>query len=170
MANVILSLLMIAGGVALLLSPQEALFVVALALGFYFVAYGLHTLVYYLTMARHMTGGLTLLFIAVISIDIGSLVLAFSSKPHASIMLYLVGYNMFTGVLAIARARESKALESRWKASLARGIVNVALGVACLVFIGSDQIVTAIFCFGLFYNAGVRLARSLRPTEIIYIP
>ena len=168
-ANVIIGLVMIAGGVALLLDPQGALFLIALVLGFYLVVYGTYTLVYYLTMARHMVGGLSLLFIAVIAIDLGTIVLTFSDEPRLSIVLYLVGYNAFIGAIAIARAIEAKKFASPWKATLAHGIVNIALAVACLVFGSFDQIVIAIFCFGLFYNACVRLSSAFKPAEIIYI-
>lgn len=160
---------MILGGIALLLDPQDALLLVAMVLGFSLVIYGLHSLVYYITMARHMVGGLSILFIAVIAIDLGSLALAFYDQPRLSIVMYLVGYNAFTGIVAIARAVESKLFESRWLLTLAHGIVNIALAVACIVFIGSDQIVIAVFCLGLFYNAIVRLVSAFRPTEIIYI-
>ena len=167
--NVLLALAMMAGGILLLLDPENALFLVAFVLGCSLVAYGAYSLVYYITMARHMVGGLSVLFIAVIAIDLGSLALAFYAQPRLSIVMYLVGYNAFTGVVAIARAVESKVFESRWMLTLVHGIVNIALAVACLAFINSDQIVVAIFCFGLFYSACVRLVSAFRPTEIIYI-
>ena len=167
--NLALSLVMIACGILLLLDPQDGLTIVALVLGFALVAYGVRTLVYYITMARHMAGGLSLLFIAVIAIDVGSLALALIDDPKLSIALFLVGYNAFTGILAIARGIESKLLGSRWVLSVLHGLVNIALAILCLVFIGSDQIVIAVFCFGLFYSAAVRIATALKPTEIIYI-
>ena len=117
-ANAVLGLAMIAGGIALLLDLKNALFVVAVALGLYLVAYGVHTLVYYVTMARHMAGGLSLLFIAVIAIDLGSLALVFSDEPRLVIVLYLVGCNAFRGAVLVARAVEARKLESRWKATL----------------------------------------------------
>lgn len=167
--NVLLALLMILGGVLLLLDPKNALLFVAMVLGFSLVVYGVRLLVYYITMARHMVGGLSILFIAVIAVDLGSLALAFYDQPKVSIIIYLVGYNAFTGIVAVARAIESRIFESRWLLTLAHGLVNIALAVLCLVFIGSDQIVITIFCFGLFYNACIRLISALKPTEIIYI-
>ncbi len=169
LGNVILALLMILGGIALLFDPKNALLLVAIVLGLSLVVYGLRLLVYYATMARHMVGGLSILIIAVIAIDLGSLALAFYDQPRVSIIMYLVGYNAFTGIVAVARAIESRLFESRWKLTLAHGLVNIALAVLCIVFIGSDQVVIAIFCIGLFYNACVRLVSALRPTEIVYI-
>ena len=168
-ANLLLSLLMIAGGVVLMLDPENGLPLVALVLGLALMIYGIHKLVYYITMARHMVGGLLLLFISVIAIDISVFALTQIEDPRLSIVLYLVCYNAFTGVLAIARAVESKIFKSRWLPSFIHGVINVVLAVLCLVFVGSDQIVIAIFCFGLFYNAFARLVSAFKPTEVIYI-
>ena len=168
-ANFALSLLMIVCGVLLLFEPRDGLVIVAAVLGIAFVIYGLRKLVYYLTMARHMAGGLSILFMAVIVLDISVFALAIIADPRISIVLYLVVYNLYTGVLAIARGVESKLFESRWALSVLHGLVNIALAVLCVAFVGSDQIVVAIFCIGLFYNAVVRLVSVFKPTEIIYI-
>lgn len=168
-ANLALSLLMIACGVVLLLDPEEGLFAVAFVLSLALVLYGARMLVYYVTMARHMVGGLSLLFMAVITIDIGAFALTIIEDPRLSIVLFLVSYNAFTGILSIARGFEAKSLESSWMLSVAHGLVNIALAVLCLMSIGSDAIVIAIFCLGLFYSAVVRLVSVFRRTEIIYI-
>lgn len=160
---------MVAGCILLLCFPDDAPTLVAFALGIWLLASGLGRLVYYFTMARHKVGGLLLLFIAVIAIDIGGFVLLLSDQPKLSIVLYLVGYNAFTAIIGIVRVVESKMIDARWKASLFHSIVNLVLAVACLVFIGSDQIVIVIFCVGLFYAACVRFANAVRPSEIIYI-
>ena len=168
-ANFFISILMIGCGVELLLDPKGGLHVVAIILGLAIVVYGARKLWYYLTMARHMAGGLSVLFIAVIALDIGSFSLLLSGDPKIAIVMYLVCYNMYTGVLAIARGIESKLFNSPWKASVLHGIVNIALVALCLAFVGSDQILIFVFCIGLFYSAGVRLISVFKPTEIIYI-
>ena len=167
--SIVLSLLMVAAGILLLADPKEALMYVALVLGLWLLLSGIRRLVYYFTMARHMVGGLSLLFIAVIALDIGGLSIMLLDQPKLAIVMYLVGYNTFTALVGIVRVVESKMIDSRWKASLLHSIVNLVLAVSCLVFIRSDQIVIAIFCIGLFYAAGVRFVRAVRPTEIIYI-
>ena len=168
-ANVALGLLMIACGIVLLVDPQDGLVVVAAILGFALVAYGARKLVYYITMARRMAGGLSLLFVAVVALDLGSFALVLIGQPRLSIVLFLVGYNAYAGVIAIARAVESKMFASHWMLTFAHGVMHLALVVACLVFIGSDQIIIAIFCFGLFYGACARLVSAFKRTEIIYI-
>ena len=165
----LIGLMMIICGVALLLAPKDGLVFVAYVLGFAIMIYGVRMLVYYLTMARHMTSGLSVLFIAVIVIDVSVFALALVGDPKLSIVIYLVGYNMLTGILSIARGIESKLFGSSWIPNVLHGIVNIALAALCVTFVGSDQIVIIIFCIGLFYSAAERIVTAFRPTEIIYI-
>ncbi len=168
-ANLCLSLLMIACGTTLLLQPQSGLVVVACVLGIALVLYGIEKLVYYITMARHMTGGLSVLFIAVIATDIGIFAAAVISSPQLAIALYLISYNLLAGVLSIARGVESKLFGSPWVMHVVFGLIDIALAILCVSFIDSDEILIWVFCFGLFYSACVRLVSVFRPTEIIYI-
>ena len=160
---------MIACGIVMILQPQEGLLVVAFVLGLALLLYGVKKLVYYLTMARHMTGGLALLFIAIVAIDVGVFAVAVIDNPQLAIALYLITYNALTGVLAIARGIESKLFESPWVLSIVHGLVNIALAALCVAFINSNEALILIFCIGLFYSAGVRLVSVFKPTEIIYI-
>ncbi len=167
--NFLIGLLMIVCGSYLLVDPKNGLFAVALVLGLAIMLYGLRKLIYYLTMARHMAGGLSLLFIAMIALDISVLALVIVEDPRLSIVLYLICYNAFTGILSIARGVESKLFGSSWVPSVIHGLVNLSLVALCIAFLGSDEIVIYIFCANLFYNAGVRIVSAFRPTEIIYI-
>lgn len=167
--NIILSLLMIAGAILLLSAPHEGIVLAAIVLSMWLLITGVQRLVYYFTMARHMVGGLMMLFIAIIAIDIGGFSLTLIYEPKLSIVLYLVGYNVFTAIIGIVRVVESKMIDAHWKASLLHSIVNLMLAVACLVFVSSDEIVLAIFCIGLIYSACVRCVRAVRSTEIVYI-
>lgn len=168
-ADLILGLLMIACGFILLLEPKGGLLVVAFVLGLAVSLYGVRKLVYYITMARFMTGGLSVLFIAIIAIDIGVFAVAVIDSPQLAIALYLVCYNVLTGVLSIARGIESKLFGSPWVLNIAHGLVNIALAALCIAFENVDEAIILIFCIGLFYNAGVRVVSAFKPTEIIYI-
>lgn len=160
---------MIGCGLLLLFEPEDSLLFVSIVLGLALVVYGAHKLWYFGTMARHMAGGLSILFIGVIALDIGGFSIAVIGDPRLSIVLYLVCHNMYTGVLAIARGVEAKLFGSPWKLSVVHGVVNILLVVLCIAFVGSDQTLIAVFCLGLFYNAFVRLYNTFRRTEIIYI-
>ena len=168
-ANLILGLLMIACGFVLLFDPKNGLLAVAFILGLAISLYGVRKLVYYLRLAHLMAGGLSVLFIAIIAIDIGAFAVAVIDSPQLAIALYLICYNVLAGAIAIARGIESKLFGSPWVLSIAHGLVNIALAVLCIAFASSDETIILIFCIGLFYNAGVRVVSALKPAEIIYI-
>lgn len=168
-ANLILGLLMIVCGIILLLEPKGGLLVVASILSIALSLYGVRKLVYYIRTARFMTGGLSVLFIAIIAIDIGIFAVAVINDPKLIIALYLICYNVIAGVLSIARGIESKLFGSPWIMEVVFGVVNLALAGLCTAFASSEETFIWIFCIGLFYNAGVRIVSALKPTEIIYI-
>lgn len=167
--NVILGLVMIACAADLLVDPQDGLLAVALVLGLCLVLYGARMLVYYVTMARHMAGGLSILYLAIMALNMGSFSMVLAHAPQVFSIVYLVGYNALTGIIAIARGLEAKKFESRWKPSIAHGAINLSLALACIVFAGQERVVIGIFCVGLVYRACVRIANALRPTEIVFI-
>ena len=160
---------MILFGAILLLNPQDGLHVVALVPSLALMLYGLEKLVYYIRMAHHMTGGLSLLFIAIIAFDVGVFAISVNNNPQLAVAIYLICYYILSGVLSIARAIESKLFASPWASSVVRGVVDIALALLCVSFINSGESIIWIFCLGLFYGAGVRLVSVFKPTEIIYI-
>lgn len=168
-ANAAFSILMIVCGVILLLNPKDGMIIVASILGLAVSLYGVRMLVYYVRMAHHMTGGLAVLFIAIIAIDIGAFAAAVIDSPKLAIALYLICYNTLTGVLAIARGVESKLFGSPWILHVVHGLINLGLAVLCIACVNSDETIIWVLCIGLFYSAGVRLVSAFKPTEIIYI-
>ena len=168
--NLALSLLMIVCGLVMLLNPQGGVLAVAYVLSIALLLYGAEKLVFYVRMARHMTGGLSLLFRAIIAIDVGLFAVAvILESPKLAIALYLIAYNALTGFLTIARGVESKLFRAPWVSNIVLGLASLALAVLCIMFINSDETIMWIFCIGLFYSAGVRLVSAFKPTEIIYI-
>ena len=170
LANLVLGFLMIACGIVLLLNPQGGVIVVAAILSAILLLYGVGKLVYYISLARHMTGGLTVLFMAIIAIDVGAFAVAVVvDNPLLAIAFYLSTYNTISGFLSIARGIESKLFGSPWIMNILLGLVSLALASLCTTFINSGETIIWVFCIGLFYSAGVRLASAFKPTEIIYI-
>ena len=167
--SLISGLLMIACGLVLLLQPSNGLLAIACAMGISLILYGVGKLFYYIRLAHHMTGGLSVLFMAIIAIDVGVFAAAVIDNPQLAVAVYLIIYYAISGVLAIARGVESKLFGSPWLLKVLDGVTNLALAALCIAFIRSDEIIIWLFCLGLFYNAGVRLASAFRPTEIIYI-
>ena len=167
--NLILSLLMIAGGVALLLVPQYGVFALAVILSLALLLYGIEKFVYYIRMAHHMAGGLSVLFIAIIALDVAVFAVTVVDNSKLAVALYLICYCAVAGVLSIARAVESKLFGSPWIPNILQALVLLALAGLCVSFISSDEIIIWVFCLCLFYCAGERLVSVFKPTEIIYI-
>ncbi len=167
--NMILSLLLIVGGIALLLVPQIGVLVVALVLSACLLLYGVGKLLYYIRLAHHMAGGLILLFLAIIALDVAVFAVAVIDNPKLAVALYLICYCAVSGVLSVARAVESKLFGSPALPLVLQALVCLALAALCIMFINSDVAIIWIFCICLFYNAGVRLVSVFKPTEIIYI-
>ena len=134
------------------------------------LAEGVHSLIYYITMARHMVGGQLQFYKGLFMLDIGLFFLTMNDPPTATIMLYLLIGNVIAGVIDVLKARESRRLGSNWKISLATGIINVVSGIACVFCLGSPAILVYIYAAGLFYTACLRILSAFRKTAIIYIP
>ena len=149
---------------------EDALTFISLILCISLLLYGIRMFIYYFTLARHMIGGISILFRAVIIFDLGLFALNLSNLPLFYIMLYLAAINGFSGVVNIMRARESKNLDSPvWKLNLFQGILNVTMAVLCLVFIRSIQIASYIYAFGLFNSGIIRIIQAFRKTESVYV-
>ena len=167
--NAIFGTLLAASGILLIFSPRLGLPIVALALGVALISYGIRKLVFFFTMARHMVGGMTLLFVGIIALDMGAFALTLIDDPRISIVLFLIGYNGFLALVNAVRAMERRKLEMSWKPSLVRAVVNLLLALACLVFIGWQDVLIVILCVSLFYLAATRLSDAFHRTDIIYI-
>lgn len=170
LANVFISLLMIAFGAILLLNPaEEALVVALLALAFVLMFYGIHMLFDYLTLSRHMVSGKVMLYIGIITLDMGVFSLSIYHASKTVVLLYLLGCHAITGATSIARAIESRMHDSPWKLMLSQGIVSIVILIACLRNMNNPTALIYILSAWLFYSALMRLVNTFKSTEIIYI-
>jgi len=168
--NILIGLLMILGSIILIAFPEDGLLIVAGVLSLSLFIYGIKTLIYYLTMARHMVGGRIILYIAVIVLDFGMFTMMMTNIPKMYIALYLLAIYAFSGAIDILRALEAKKYQSSaWKLKLISGIINIVIAILCVVFIGSTNMIVYLYCAGLIYSAVVRIATAFRKTAIVYI-
>ncbi len=171
--NIIIGLVMIAGGVWLFYDPVNGLKVVAVVLSISCTLIGFQTLLYYLTMARHMVSGKVLLYRGMIFLDVGLFTTAMINNARIYIVLYLAVLHGFYGIVDILRSRESKGVGNPgWKWSLISGLTNLLLAVAVVVgglYINSEEVVAYIYAAGLIYTACIRIAGVFRKTDIVYI-
>ena len=160
---------MIAFAIVLPFKPESGLMAAAAVLGISLTVYGIRKLVYYFTMARHMVGGLMILFAGIIAFDMGAFSCTLLSHPRIIVVLYLVSGNVLAGVTSIMRALEARGLDSSWRPALVRGIVWLSHALCCLLFIGSDFSIVVLYSLGLLYAGITTVASAFKRTDIIYI-
>lgn len=166
----LLGLVMIIGAVLFARDPLWALPVITSIMAFTLFFYGIRMLVYYVTLARHMTGGLRILFRAVLLFDFGTFALFLSDIPLLYVMLYLVAIRGFSGVVHILRAREAKRLGApSWRLNCLNGVLNVIMAVLCLLMIRSTKTAVFIYAFGALYSGGIHIIQAFRKTTSVYI-
>lgn len=167
--EVLIGLAGIACAILMMLEPNFGYALVALFMSISLTLSGIERIGYYLTMARHMVGGRTVLYLGVLMFDMGLLAGRLAKTPQLFIMAYLLGCHLFSGVVSIMRAREQRSFEAPWKLTLAEGIANVLVAVSCIVFLRSTSMVVYLYGAGLIYSSCLRIATAFRRTSIVYI-
>ena len=168
--NILIGVLIILGAIILIAFPEEGLIITASILSLSLFFYGVKTLIYYFTMARHMVGGRIMLYLSIIVLDFGMFTLMMTNIPKIYIALYLLAIYAFAGVIDILRALEAKKYQaSTWKLSLISGIINIVVAILCVAFLGSTRMIVYLYCAGLIYSAIIRIVTACRKTAIVYI-
>ena len=168
--NVLIGILIILGSIIMIAIPESGIKIAAFILSLSLFIYGIRSLIFYFSMARHMVGGRIMLYLGVIILDLGMFTLMMSNIPTIYIVLYLVIIYVFSGVIDVLRALEAKKYgASTWKLSLVSGFINIVVGILCVVFIRSTNMIVYFYCAGLIYSAIVRIITAFRKTEIVFI-
>ena len=163
-------LLQLLGALILLIIPENGLLIVLLILSLMFVYYGIKDIVRYFTMTRFMVGGRQILFRGVIVLNFGIFSYSLASASSLYIAIYLIGLYAFDGIVDVLRAREAKQLQSgHWKLRMTEGIIKILLGIACIVFMGSEKMLIVMFAVSLTYSAIWRIVSAFRRTSVIYV-
>lgn len=154
----------------LAVDPEIAYNTIILFLCLGLLIIGIRKLVFYITMAKHMTGGESMLYQSIIMIDIGLFTLSLSKVPLFYVMLYLAGIHLFSGGVDILRALEARKMQAgSWKLQFFHGLINVILAVFCLIFIKSTATAINIYAVGLAWSGLIRIIQAMRKTAIVYI-
>ena len=171
--KLLLALLMFLCAVFMVAQPELGFWIVALIVSIGIIAYGLRKLIYYFTMARHMVGGDSTLYIGLIVTDLGVFILTTVDDPKLFIVVYMLAAHGFTGAMAVMRALEARRYGSpSWKWSLLDGLANLVVAVFAVVaglFLGSTTDLSYLFAGCMFYSACVQFVTALRKTAIVYI-
>ena len=154
--------------------PKDGLSIAAGLLSLTMLLSGVQTLLYYVSMARHMVGGRMQLYQGVILLDMGMFTLSLVDEPRLYIILYLLGIHAFAGLVDILRGLEARRNGGpNWRWKTAYGGINLAIGVlalGCAFFQGSVRMVTMLYAGGLVYAALLQITSLFRRTAIVYIP
>ena len=168
--NILFGVVILLVAVILIAFPEEGLVITASIMSISLFIYGIKTLIYYFSMARHMVGGRIMLYLSIIVLDLGMFAMMMTNIPKIYIVLYLLVIYAFAGAIGILRALEAKKYQApSWRFSLISGIINLVIAILCVVFIGSTKMIVYFYCVGLIYSAIVRIVTAFRKTAIVYI-
>lgn len=171
--NFITGLLMVAAAIALVAVGGRGIYAILAILSIGLLFRGLTTLAYYFTMARSMVGGKSVLYRAIILLDLGIFTASVTMTGQLIGILYVAVLNLFSGAVEILQVRDEKSLgASQWKASMIHGAVNILVALAVLVTgIGMRSAAIAVYAyaFGLAYSGFTRMLSAFRRDAIVYI-
>lgn len=168
-SNFITGLFMIIGALLIAIAADRVYPLIIAIFGISLLLAGARSLVYYCSMARHMVGGRTVLYRAIIILDMGVFTLALTDVPLYCVVIYLAVIHGFAGFVDIMRAVESKRLQApSWKLNLSTGVINIILAALCVVFIGVVEVAVLVYAAGLAYSGAVRMIQSFRRAKILY--
>lgn len=171
--NVISGLVLLAVAFVFFLDPENGLDVAVWLLGLSFYYRGFGGIWYYLTMARHMVDGRTVLYRGLIYLDLAMLTSTMLGCNALILMLYLAGVNAFTGLVEVLRSREKKSAgDPGWKFQAAYGAASLTVAAALAIsslYLQSIRLIIYVYAAGLVYKSIVRLSSAFRRTAIVFI-
>lgn len=154
----------------LFMNPKEGIVIIAAVLCILLLVNGLRLFAYYFMMARHMVGGKIILLTAVFLLDLGLFTSSMNSFPRLYVLLYLLGYHVFFGVINVLRGIEAKQYNSpEWKPNVVQGAVDILLALTCLLFVRSVRVLVYAYCLTLAWSACMRIASAFRQSAVIFI-
>ncbi len=168
--GVAVGLIMLILGTSMALIGADAAFLIMGLLALTLNIKGIKMLIYYFNMARHMVGGDQILVRGLILFDLGTFTATLTQFPQLYIMGYLLTVHAFSGIIDVMRALEAKHFDSpSWKLNLSTGVINIIIGLSCVVFINSMSTAVYIYSAGIIYSAIIRIVTSFRKTAVVYI-
>ena len=172
--NVLKSLLMIIIGAVILFDTGEPDFnyiVVCCILGLVITFRGFEKLFFYFASARHMVGGKRILINSIINIDLGLLSFLVLLENQTLAILYMISIFILLGAIDVLRSFEIKKNGSKtWIFKLIKGILTIAIGAVCAVFIRSNATFFIVFGCAWIILAVEGLISAFSKSAVTYIP
>lgn len=162
------ALLLIIAGAAIVIEPYYGLEITVTCVGIFLIFSGIRLMVYFYTMARHMVGGVIILYKGLIELDFGAFIFSLSELPKYYAAIFIIAIFVIEGVKDVLEAIESKKLQSHWRFRASAGAVKMAIALFCLFHVNSLRTISYMICLCLFNSALVMIVTALRRTAIIY--
>ena len=170
--KIITGLGMLLGSLVLFVQPVNGYYVIAFFMSLSMLISGVKQLVYYAAMARHMVGGRSILYRALIMADLGFFTFTAMTIPKIYLICHLLISHAFSGLVDMMKAFEDMKMQSgSWRMSFVYGMGNLLTAVAAFVCILNryEGLVSYIYGIGLVYSGIIQMASAFRKTAIIYI-
>ena len=142
---------------------------IALIMGISLLIYGIRSLVAYFLKFRCIVGGRMQLYIGIVVMDLGLLIISSSSGSTILILILLLGFQLVTGAIGVARALEARKNGAPWKVRLAGGIVSLVTVILGIIFFRDPENVVDIYCLGLIFSAVEHIITAFRREKVVTI-
>ena len=161
---------MVIGGILIIWGGEYGYLFLVVILCLTLVIYGIGYLYYYFTMAIHMVGGISSLYIGTLLMEAGLFTSSMYNVPKIYVLMYLAATYAFSGLVDVLRADEARKNHSpSWKAKMIFGIISILIAIAAFIFMKQESVLLIIYGGGLFFSAITRVIRSFQKTTDVYI-
>ncbi len=168
--SVIEAVVLISIAFVLISLPEGGYDAVIIVLGIGFIIKGVVALWNHFTLSTNMVGSRRTFYYGIMILDLGVFTICLGQVPQIYVMLYLCGLYFFSGAISILSALDQKRMGSKhYKMKLFQGLINILIGVLCIVFLRSEDMIIFIYAGGLAYNGIIRIINALRNNEVVYI-
>ena len=168
--SMITGVLMILFSLLLIIDMKHNYIYVVAALTIVMTFSAIRMLWYYFTSARLMVGGKRILYRGIIFLDLAIFTGSLTDVPLIYIVLYLVAFNGFAGIVDMGLAINAKRANSpTWKLKLSAGVVELGMALLCLCFIHNINVAVYVYAIGVAYAGLVRIISAFKKTEVVYI-
>ena len=168
--NLLLGLYLILMGLGMILLPEQGVGVAMTLMSLILVVIGIRGLILYFTMAKHMVGGKSILYLNMVLLDFGLVSASMVSQSKLFILAYLIAAHAFTGVVGLLRANEERRYGvGSWKFKYVYAIFNLAIVLACLFFFKSVDTLVRVYGIGIILSGAGEILKIARKEEVVYV-
>lgn len=167
--GIFVGLLMIICGAAVILFDGAEQWI-PIVLGCMLCWRGISTLFSYFSVLRRTVASERVMWIGIIIFDLGVLALVTYDRPTFVIVTYLVVTHVVEGGINFARGILSRADDPRWRESVLMGLLRLCIAISCIVFMHDYAMLDIIWGLGFMVEGIMRIASSLRPTAVLFVP